>query len=206
MCFGNNPDMFVYFYPTFFYFSLILLALTLTFLRARGRSLYQILFSAIFGFYLIGAISVAVFPFSVEPSHTGFRLNLNLIPFNFGRCFDYLPQNCAKDIINNILLTVPFGFLIQFIVSIRPERIAWRLVAIGCSFEFTQLIMAVVFRTGSRSIDINDILFNTAGAFIGYGVFRIIGWFYLLAIKRLDLQPRQIFAHIHEAITPHFSD
>ena len=196
--------MTIYFYPVYFCISLALLALILIVLYLRRSSPYHILFSAIFGVYIIGAISVAVFPFVISNDTSDFRISLNLIPFNFGNCFDYQPKNCMKDIFNNILLTIPFGMGIHVVARIKPKDSIWLTFLIGCSFEFAQLIIAVVFHAGFRAIDINDIILNTIGAFIGYLFFRIFGWLYLFIMQKLNLQPKYIFAYIQNIITPHF--
>ena len=197
--------MLVYFYPVFFYIALILLALTLIALHLKGHSLYHIIFSAIFGCYLIGTISVAVFPFVIHEPGADFRLSINLVPFNFSNCFDYLPQNCAKDIFNNFLLTVPFGFGIHFVTRMKPKNMPWIVLLIGCSFEIAQLIMAVAFHVGFRAIDINDVIFNTLGAFIGYLLFKLFAWLYLSVIQKYQLKPKNIFAYIHQIITLYLS-
>jgi len=192
--------MFVYFYPAGFYISSIILVLVLVVLYLQKKNIFYVISSAIFGVYLIGAISVAVFPFVVDFSNPDFRLSLNLIPFNFGTCFDYLPQNCFKSIFNNTLLTIPFGFGIHFIAHIKPKNIPWFIVVVGCSFEFTQLVMALVFHAGFRAIDINDVILNATGVVLGYGVFRVFGVIYSFIIRKFKQQPRYIFAYIYEIV------
>lgn len=192
--------MFIYFYPAGFYISSIILVLVLVVLHLQGKSIFHIISSAVFGVYLISAISVAVFPFVIDFSNPDFRLNHNLIPFDFGSCFDYLPQNCVKDIFNNILLTIPFGFGIHFIAHIKPKNIPWLIVVVGCSFEFIQLVMALVFHAGFRAIDINDVILNTIGVALGYGVFRIFGVIYSFIIRKFKQQPRYIFAYIYDVV------
>lgn len=192
--------MFIYFYPAGFYISLIILALVLVVLHLQGKSIFYIISSAVFGVYLIGAISVAVFPFVIDFSNPDFRLNLNLIPFDFGSCFDYLPQNCVKAIFNNILLTTPFGFGIHFITHVKLKNVLWLTVVVGCSFEFTQFVMALIFHTYARSIDINDVILNATGFLLGYGIFRVFGVVYSLIIQKFQRQPRYIFAYIHDVV------
>ena len=192
--------MSVDFYPTGFYISLVLLVLVLIILRLQKKNIFHIIFSALFGIYLMGAVNVAVFPFIVDNPNPDFRLSLNLIPFNFGSCFNYLPQNCFKDIFNNILLTIPFGFGIHFIANIKPKNIPWIIVIVGCSFEFVQLVMALVFHTGFRTIDINDVILNAAGVALGYGVFRIFGVIYSCIIRKFKPQLRYIFAYIYDVV------
>ena len=192
--------MFIYFYPAGFYISSIILVLVLVVLHLQGKSIFHIIFSAVFGVYLIGAISVAVFPFVVDFSSPDFRLNLNLIPFDFGSCFDYLPQNCVKAIFNNILLTTPFGFGIHFITHVKLKNVLWLTVVVGCSFEFTQFVMALVFHTYARSIDINDVILNATGFLLGHVIFRVFGVVYSLIIQKFQRQPRYIFAYIYGVV------
>jgi glycopeptide antibiotics resistance protein len=109
-----------------------------------------------------------------------------------------MPQKCVKDIFNNILLTIPFGFGIHFVARIKLRQVLCLTLLIGCSFEFTQLIMVLMFHVGLRSIDINDIILNTTGAFIGYGLYKLFGVIYYLIIQRFNLQPKHIFAYIGE--------
>ena len=192
--------MFIYFYPAGFYISLIILALVLVVLHLQGKSIFYIISSAVFGVYLIGAISVAVFPFVIDFSNPDFRLNLNLIPFDFGSCFDYLPQNCVKAIFNNILLTTPFGFGIHFITHVKLKNVLWLTVVVGCSFEFTQFVMALIFHTYARSIDINDVILNATGFLLGHGIFRVFGVVSSLIIQKFQRQPRYIFAYIYDVV------
>lgn len=158
--------------------SSLLLGTILFALYLRGKSHLYIFICGLFGLYLIGAISVAVFPFYIDFQDPGSRLDLNLMPFNFGGCFDYMPQNCMKNIFNNILLTIPFGFLFPLVFRVKGRNMFWILMAIGASFELTQLFMALFLRTSFRSIDINDVILNTIGAFLGYAALKIALYLY----------------------------
>ena len=94
-------------------------------------------------------------PFSLEK-------NFNLIPF--------------KNIVNssslyNIILTVPFGFLLPFIC--RMNLLKLLLAGIGFSgiLELLQALAGILAGYSTRVIDINDLICNTAGAAAGYGLF-----------------------------------
>jgi len=192
----------MYFDQTSLVVSVFVLFLILIILWRRNKSFSYLFFFSIFWVYLMGAISVAVFPFVIltDGSSSDILHNLNMIPFNFGNCFEYLPQNCIRDIYDNILLTIPFGFGIHFITRIQPKRIFWFMLAIGCFFEFTQFIMAFVFHISFRTIDINDAILNTTGAFVGYILFRFFGWLYLFITHKFQIQPRYIFAYIYDIV------
>lgn len=187
------------------YSLLFILVVSLAILWVKTKNLSYVIFCAVFGIYLIGAISVTVFPFYIGEPRPDFLRNLNLVPFDFGSCFQYMPEYCRNGIFKNILLAVPFGFLIPFIAPIKPKHTVPVILAIGCSFEFIQLVMAFILRNSFRAIDINDVIFNTLGAFVGYLLFKLFGWFYELAIQKYRLRPKHIFDYIHQTIASHIT-
>lgn len=187
------------------YSLLFILVVVLAVVWVKTKNLSYVIFCAVFGIYLIGAISVTVFPFFIGEPGADFLRNLNLVPFSFGSCFQYMPEYCVNDIFKNILLAVPFGFLIPFIVPIKPKHTVLVILAIGCSFEFIQLVMAFILRNSFRAIDVNDVIFNTLGAFVGYLLFKLFGWFYESVIQKYRLRPKHIFAYIHQTIASHIT-
>lgn len=187
------------------YSLLFILVVSLAIVWVKIKNLSYVIFCAVFGIYLIGAISVTVFPFYIGEPRPDFLRNLNLVPFDFGSCFQYMPEYCRNDIFKNTLLAVPFGFLIPFIAPIKPKHTVPVILAIGCSFEFIQLVMAFILRNSFRAIDINDVIFNTLGAFVGHLLFKLFGWFYESAIQKYRLKPKHIFAYIQQTITPHIT-
>src|SRR5262245_15268057 len=113
-------NMLIFFEAIHLYISLSILVLVLTGLWIQGSSHFHLFFCCVFGIYLIGVVSVVIFPIHIPDrgialSH---ELQLNLMPFNFGRC-DFLFL-CIRNIYENILLTIPFGFGISFITKIKP--------------------------------------------------------------------------------------
>ena len=95
---------------------------------------------------------------------------------------------------------MPFGFGIHFIANIKPKSIPWLIVVVGCSFEFVQLVMALVFHAGFRAIDINDVILNATGFLLGHGIFRVFGMVYSLIIQKLQRQPGYILAYIYDVV------
>jgi len=98
-----------------------------------------------------------------------------------------LTPHDLKTSLLNILMLVPFGFGMPFITNLRLKHI----VAIGALFslciEFLQfasgLVSGVTFRIG----DINDVIFNTLGAAVGYLLFVIIGNGYRRLYKKAQM-------------------
>jgi len=74
----------------------------------------------------------------------------------------------------NILLFVPFGFGLPFAATVRMKQavLAGALFSIG--IELLQLFTGVVSGITFRVADVNDVLFNTLGATVGYALFRVM--------------------------------
>jgi glycopeptide antibiotics resistance protein len=97
--------------------------------------------------------------------------NMNLIPLIT------LTLEDLKTSLLNILLLIPFGFGLPFIMELRMRKV----VVIGALFSITiellQLITGFVAGVTFRIADINDVLFNTVGVAIGYWAFAILAKF-----------------------------
>lgn len=185
-----------------FYISLAILAIALTILWIQGRNLSYLFFCAVFGIYLIGVVSVVVFPIYIPETNIEFsKLQLNLVPFNFGGC-DFLFL-CIRNIYENILLTIPFGFGISFITRIRPKNIFGLAITVGFILEFVQITISLIVRSSFRAADINDVILNATGVLLGCSIFKIFGWVYLFLIQKLNLRPKYIFAYIYDIAWNH---
>jgi glycopeptide antibiotics resistance protein len=183
-------------------YGIVALVAVLIFLRQKGKSISYLFFFSLFWLYLMQVVSVAVFPFPIDIPYEKFKPSINLVPFDFGHCDPRGIEQCFRQIYENVLLTIPFGFGINFIARIKPRHVFVLAAGVGAVLEFIQLAVSLIFHTSFRVIDINDVILNALGALIGYGVFRIFGWAYWHLLQRLQLQPRHIFAHIQEVTRP----
>jgi glycopeptide antibiotics resistance protein len=174
------------------------LGIALIVLWIKGKSFPYLLFFSIFWIYLMGVASLVAFPFPIGYPNPDFKPSVNFIPLKFGDC-SYLIL-CLRNIYENILLTIPFGFGISFIARIKPKNIIWLAIAVGLVFEITQLVISLVVRSPFRVVDINDVFLNAAGVMLGYGIFRIFGWLYSAVIHKLQIQPRYIFAYMYDIV------
>jgi glycopeptide antibiotics resistance protein len=178
--------------------SLAALGIALMVLWMEGKSLSYLLFFSIFWIYLMGVVSLVAFPFPIGYPNPDFKPSVNLMPLNFGDC-SYLIL-CIRNIYQNIILTVPLGFGVSFIAQIKYRNISWLALTVGLVFEVTQLVISLVARSPFRVVDINDVLLNALGVLLGYGIFRIFGWFYSVAIQKSQVQPRYVFAYIYDIV------
>ena len=149
----------------------------------------------VFGIYLLYALQVTFFPLEISGGYAdAMRQNsskvitdINLIPF-------YIPDGYRenKDLsqfvliqfVSNILLTMPFGFGVNFIGRFRRRDFLWLPFAVGFGIELSQLVMNFLLRYPYRVVDITDALLNAAGVLIGYGFFRLFSMLYIAFDKR----------------------
>jgi glycopeptide antibiotics resistance protein len=180
-----------------------ILVILLLFFGRQTRSLWYLLFFSVFWIYLLYVVSVIVFPISPLPEESwrAFRPNINLIPFYFGSC-DTMPELCLRGVIENVLLTMPFGFGISFITRVKSRDLLWLAPLVGIMFEAIQFIVSLMFRSPFRVADINDVILNAAGTFIGYGIFRIFGWLYVSITQNFGINNQYVFAYIYEVVRP----
>jgi len=73
-------------------------------------------------------------------------------------------------LVGNVLVFMPIGFLTA--VLFRDLRSGWKMLLLGAGFslvvETLQVLLAV------RVFDVDDILLNALGTWLGYGVFRLL--------------------------------
>ena len=179
------------------------LVVVLVILWFKKHRLSYLLCAAIFGIYLLFAIAQTFFPIAVSGNYVDsmrqipFTSFINLNPFYFGG-FGATFQDSSFTFFLNILLTVPFGFGINFLVGIRPKNILWLAIGVGLVTELTQLVISLLLRYPYRFIDINDVIMNALGILIGYSIFRILAWLYVWVINHIQIRLRGLPAYIYE--------
>ncbi len=190
--------MLIYFGPTGFLIGFLLLGILLPILWKRKHSLSHLLFFSVFWVYLLFVIRVAVFPMviNLEPANAGLP-SINLIPFHIEYCAREL-RACVIEVGGNILLTVPFGFGINFLLESKPRQILWLGLALGFGFEFLQWAVSLVGRSGFRSVDINDLLLNAIGVWVGYALFRAFAWLYIRVARHFEIEEKRFFADVYK--------
>lgn len=179
-----NNILFVQFFPYPFLICLTILSLICFLNRKRGvRHLISLI---VFGLYLFEVINMLFFPFYIQdnwPANITSKevlrtLNdVNLSPLYFLSFSDrpFSMQWVIVDFGLNLLLTIPFGFGIGFFN--KPEFLKLCLWAFGAglSLETLQLLLKIGFNN-YHVVDINDVILNTLGVFVGYLLFVFTRW------------------------------
>ena len=162
-----------------------------------------------FFIYVLFLVDIVFFPFRIDSGipnrEEGFRYGINLIPFNWD--FSFIPHIVLMQIFQNILLTVPFGFGINFVMKTKPKDLLWISLTVGIGIELIQfLISFILVRYTYRVLDINDVILNTLGMGIGYGLFRVFGMVFMWMTQKIDLRYVEqvgILAHTQDIIQRH---
>jgi glycopeptide antibiotics resistance protein len=114
---------------------------------------------------------------SNEQKRDGFG-KANFIPFKTISYYGTLQEDLPTGIQNlggNIILFIPVGFIFAaFLNDRRLSSLLLYTLLISAAFEFVQLF------TGYGTCDVDDLLLNTIGGFIGYAL-------YFLLLKLADL-------------------
>ena len=161
---------------TWLIFGLLWLA-ALFYMRRRQHSsaLYLTLFT-IFYIYLYKVLDYTLLQFQslllLQPFLPGLKVrgtsvgeSLNLVPLAS------LTTGDLKTSLLNILMLMPFGFGLPFLTSWKMPRVIFAGAVFSISIELLQLVTGALAGVTFRIADINDVIFNTLGAFFGYLIF-----------------------------------
>jgi glycopeptide antibiotics resistance protein len=168
--FGFAPDLFIkssVIIPIF-----LIIAIGHTVRLVRGKStLPRIVLVWTFYIYLYTVASITQFPISwfneSNPLHRysfGQQYMVTLNPISW-------INNSKFQIIGNVLLLVPLTLIGGLIFPRMRTFLRSAIIAFGFSLgiELVQLIMSY-FYLGNRVFDVGDLLLNTTGGLIGYGL------------------------------------
>jgi glycopeptide antibiotics resistance protein len=147
------------------------------FLRLKKKkNLVYLLFFTIFYVYMVKVLDYTLFQFQSLLLLKGFMPGLILQGQMAGENINLIPlitlaREELKTSLLNILLLIPFGFGLPFITNLRMKKTVVIGALFSAAIEFLQLITGFLSKITFRIADINDVIFNTAGAAIGYILF-----------------------------------
>jgi len=123
---------------------------------------------------------------------TWWASNINFIPFQtiyfYGTGSQYVNFDIiVNNLAGNMFLLLPLGLLLPFLAR-KFQKIS-SIVAIAFVVSFSVEVIQFTLQIGRADID--DVILNTIGALIGFGIYKIIRW--LLTIRfRLSNNKRQL--------------
>lgn len=160
--------------------ALLIVVLLLPRLRRRGWPCLLCL--SVFWVYMLLVIKVAFFAIPVSGgmaeamrNEGSFLSSVNLIPGRFGSSGE-IP---VRQLANNVIVALPFGFGLPFLVRVPWKRVLWLAFAFGAVVEGLQLLVSLALGFAYRVIDINDLFLNALGVLAGYAMFRVFARIFL---------------------------
>lgn len=147
----------------------------LQYILCKQRSFYQFVMVLVTAIYFMAVYSVT----GVPTAYTlRFNFSLNLIPL-----IDIMnsPAEYIKNTVLNILLFMPLGFLLPVIWS--AYRDAKKTVLTGLAMS---VIIEILQIFTFRFTDIDDLITNTLGTALGYGIAKMISFKLPLKISKKE--------------------
>ncbi|MBE6990551.1 MAG: VanZ family protein [Ruminococcaceae bacterium] len=98
-----------------------------------------------------------------------FPLRINLVPL--AHLFDYgSVRDTIWNVVGNAAMFIPSGIVLPIVY--RKLNSFWKVVAAGASISLCIEILQLPF--ASRASDIDDLILNTLGVVVGYGIYAAI--------------------------------
>lgn len=148
-------DMIPSMWPLLVFVSVVAISLRIAFLKGSKRfALHKELMALVFILYVLCLYSVVTYQ---DINYGG----INLIPFKEMFRYEIGSYKFIKNIIGNILLFIPYGFFSSYYLNNKKigTNVLLCLIASSC-IEIIQYYIGRVF-------DIDDIILNVLGGFIG---------------------------------------
>jgi glycopeptide antibiotics resistance protein len=136
--------------------------------------------------------------FSDAMRHLPILSSVNFVPFYFGQFG--LTASGLKFLFYNILLTMPYGFGINFLTGMNAKKIVRISICLGLGLEMAQLLLSLALRYPYRVVDINDAIFNAFGVLLGYGLFKLFARLYMLVIGQVTNNKDRLLLYLHDVV------
>jgi glycopeptide antibiotics resistance protein len=156
-----------------FLFGLIWVATVLFFRLKKKKSFVFLMLFTVFYIYLFKVLDYTLFQFQTLLLLKYFNPNLMLNGLTAEESLNLIPLitltiEDLKTSLLNILLFVPFGFGLPFITIFRLKKIVGIAALFSIGIEIIQFATGYLSNVTFRVADINDVIFNTLGAAVGY--------------------------------------
>lgn len=169
--------------------------------RVRHLSAGHLLAVAAFVSYLVVVAAFTIFPLRLDDEYVSrppFDPAIVLEPFFMGR-----PETVMSlsQYLGNVLLGIPFGFLVPFVLRVSLSRVLVAGLCFSLSIEALQwLATRLMVAFPSRAVDINDVILNTLGVLIGIAAFAVVRLGYRVVFSDTISTPRG-WTHFHARLT-----
>lgn len=134
----------------------------------KKRTYPYYIFAAIFAFYINNAINLVYFPIITEtPEVWGNLKNYTDISLDFSK------MGGIYQILGNILLTIPIGILLPFVLELKKRNYRICVITTSSAVELIQLFIIYFTHSVTLFFDVKDLMLNAFGGIIGCILFEI---------------------------------
>lgn len=156
--------------------SITLYVLISLFLKVKPK---KIIISCIFIAYLTAVAIITLFPIIIDEKveYFGNSTWYNIIPFKtIIQTLQYgITTTAIAQILGNILMSVPFGvFVMLFLRNPKWWKMLLFALLLTVGIELLQMIIGLAINNMYRTVDIDDIILNVIGTYLGYGIYKIL--------------------------------
>lgn len=137
------------------------------------RSIKELVINTLMYIYIVMVLFVTLMPFPMPFGATNnlFMETANFIPF---RDLTSNYNGAVREIILNVIMMMPFGFLYAIIKKKGILSTVALTFLFSLIIESCQLLSAWWGSLSSRSFDVTDLITNTFGGFIGYLIYIVL--------------------------------
>ncbi len=157
---GIIKDVFPSIWPLVLFVSVVLITLRVFYIFKGSRKvvIYKEILGLVFVIYILCLYHVLTY------QNTGYA-GVNFTPFKEMFRYAFGSQKFIKNIIGNIVLFIPFGFFTSYYLNQKKV-----LVPTFITLAVSLCAEAIQYHIG-RVFDVDDILLNVFGGFLGYLIF-----------------------------------
>lgn len=151
--------------------------------KKKQISIIKQIISFIFFAYFLVVINITFFPIPIDPNVINISrlaedtIHQNWIPFStiyFMLKYSLNNINSLLNIVGNVLLFAPFGFLLPMI----SRKLSTKVIPLGIFviliIEVSQLVSSNLYGFTYRIFDVDDVILNTIGLLIGVILYRVL--------------------------------
>lgn len=115
---------------------------------------------------------------------------MNLVPFKT------VLEEFSLDILMNIIMTIPLGFGVAFLIRCTWRRILAIGIIIGVCAELGQLLSALWAGFTFRHVNIDDTIMNLLGTVLGYLLFKIFSKIFRWSYQKFKINSNSFLEYV----------
>ncbi|WP_271629376.1 VanZ family protein [Caldicellulosiruptor sp. DIB 104C] len=175
---------------------ILLLIMYCVYLRKkRNEEFISVFFNALFFIYILQVLRFTIFPIPIfSPTIREISSKIDILSTMNIKPFANITLN--RQFYYNILLTIPFGFLLPLLRNKSIKKVLLKGIAFSISVELLQLLISFLIKFPYRTCDINDIILNTFGVFMGFVLWKLFTVILKAITKKSNLKNDKFINYI----------